>query len=91
MHYKHPSGPAGSPPGPPNPPLSFSLPALSPSAAGLALYGYKLMRALGVKMTKLTNSRGAWGGGEGTCWPPSLAAVLAPGQLALGRMHACCC
>lgn len=25
---------------------------------GLATYGYKIMRVLGVKMTKLTNSRG---------------------------------
>ena len=26
--------------------------------AGLTMYGYKIMRVLGIRMTKLTNSRG---------------------------------
>ena len=33
--------------------------AACPCRAGLATFGYKIMRLLGVKMTRLTNSRGA--------------------------------
>ena len=43
------------------------LPAPTCLPPGLATYGYKIMRVLGVKMTKLTNSRGACATVLGTC------------------------
>lgn len=33
--------------------------------AGIAVWGYKIMRVLGVQMAKLTNSRGGWVGAAG--------------------------
>lgn len=37
---------------------TMSNPPTTPACAGVATWGYKVMRALGVRVTKMTNSRG---------------------------------
>ena len=52
------------------------------TAAGLATYGYKIMRVLGVKMTRLTNTRGKARRGCGA--PGNMSQAACGGQRAAG-------